>query len=415
MWVFTILTVYHARPSVLTPFFIINVLFLIVHLLNYTIHATSVELLSKRDDYAHTNMIVVKLPTHKLTGGEVNVTSTGNFIPSVASNTETGRTSNVDTNIATKKFEFTDILPGSHIRLNLYRKLNPLYWLTPSHPYSIADCDMDEFSLIIRENPRRFKFNLGDKFTLCNLYPPCTDIKELITNGDKICLVAGGSGISFILSIFNYLVLNKISTGDVKYLKLIWIVRDIYDLHILKHVKFHSDKILPGNNNSVDIYITNSTINNDSGTASSDSSLSDDSAAFELRTMGANEVDSGLDVDDDLGSLEEEMDQEINRSYNPLGLKLENVRYHYGKKPDILTDIKEDGLFVPPSELLQNNGTDGTNDVEDGSTTSSGEVNDNTATMNTWLCCCGPQSLIDDGFEFASIYGVNYAYEKYQF
>lgn len=121
--------------------------------------------------------------------------------------------------------------PGSHLRIN-YRLLNPLAWLLPSHPYTIASLDTDdEVQLIVKETNFKIKpfsrYNFSVPYGSIN--PGLFDSKITVHNVTVIC---GGSGIAFGLPLYRYFLQNTDAM-----VHLVWMVRNINDLHVL--VKFN--------------------------------------------------------------------------------------------------------------------------------------------------------------------------------
>lgn len=122
--------------------------------------------------------------------------------------------------------------PGSHLRIN-YRLINPLSWLLPSHPYTIASLDSDEsLKLIIKET--NFKISPFNRY---NFSKPFSELESGFFDTDfnnyNITIVCGGSGIAFGLPLYRYFVdISKDKVEDL-FVHFIWIVRNAYDLHIL--------------------------------------------------------------------------------------------------------------------------------------------------------------------------------------
>lgn len=122
--------------------------------------------------------------------------------------------------------------PGSHIRIN-YRLINPLSWLVPSHPYTIASLDSDDkVKLIIKETNFKLlplsRYNFSKPFS--GLEPP---FFKSDLNNHSITIVCGGSGIAFGLPLYRYFVENLMGNFEGLFLHFIWIVGNVYDLHIL--------------------------------------------------------------------------------------------------------------------------------------------------------------------------------------
>ncbi|CAI4062684.1 hypothetical protein SUVZ_07G0930 [Saccharomyces uvarum] len=207
---FILLVPIHSRPGVKFPFLLLNCILLFFHIINRTIFAKPLTLLSKNSNYTKTNLVHVKLPRAVLP-------------------------------------DFFE--PGSHIRISPYRRINPLYWLLPSHPYTIASLAEDSsIDLIIKEtsategasqleslrsNPKSFYLEQENCYTLVGCYPPSIP-EKCLSQGTNIAIVCGGSGISFGLPVFRYF----FDTENVKYLKIIWLIknRSEYEL-VLNYLK----------------------------------------------------------------------------------------------------------------------------------------------------------------------------------
>lgn len=151
--------------------------------------------------------------------------------------------------------------PGSHIRVN-YGLLNPISWLFPSHPYTIASLDTDsEVNLIIKE--MRFKIL---PLSAYNFSLPFDGLEHEYLTGNfqdhNITIVCGGSGIAFGLPIFrHFLYLLSQSHIEFERLHFIWITKTIHDLFILLHfgvlVKdINGEYFKTCDSENIDIYIT---------------------------------------------------------------------------------------------------------------------------------------------------------------
>lgn len=193
---FIILTPVHARPGVQTPFLFINIFLLCVQLYNKTMLSTRSSPLRRIEDYANTGMVVVQFSRKGLP-------------------------------------DFYN--PGSHIRISQYSKLNPLYWLLPTHPYTVASLPSDEaIELIVSENSippgskSSFRIDMGYTYTI--QYPHNPTVPQVcLHNGNRIAIVVGGSGISFGLPMFRFFKAMK----QVEYIKLIWLTKSSANLNLI--------------------------------------------------------------------------------------------------------------------------------------------------------------------------------------
>ncbi|KAH3679551.1 hypothetical protein WICMUC_000884 [Wickerhamomyces mucosus] len=137
---------------------------------------------------------------------------------------------------------------GCHIRIGLFQKLNPLHYLTTSHPYTLIQTQTNEMVLIVKKT--NFEFIKEQKYTIFGPFnssiPPDFD-----HNVKNLLLVSGGSGLSFNLP--NYL---KYFRNKSINLKLIWIVRNIKDLWILKEFGIDYNETI--HSKKIEIFITQS-------------------------------------------------------------------------------------------------------------------------------------------------------------
>lgn len=110
--------------------------------------------------------------------------------------------------------------PGSHVRIN-HRFINPLSWISPSHPYTIASLDTDqEIKLIIKET--KFKIHSLGRYSVSSPF----NNETIIHSYDNITIICGGSGIAFGLPFY------RMNNPDC-FVHLVWLVRCIEDLHVL--------------------------------------------------------------------------------------------------------------------------------------------------------------------------------------
>ncbi|AMD21711.1 HFL145Cp [Eremothecium sinecaudum] len=203
-WSMCILVPIHARPGVAWPFSVCIACLYFYQFITDIKSSKTTDVLTKITNYkAGTNLVRVKLGRY--------------VMPS-------------------------NFSPGSHLRITCYRKFNPLYWILPSHPFTVASLPKDdEVELIVREHGR-FKLELGTLYTVVN-YSPGIPLEKL-RNVKRVAIVVGGSGISLGLPTFRY-IRDEL---NVDYLKFIWLVKNKGDLHVVE------DK------EGMDIYVTKAAI-----------------------------------------------------------------------------------------------------------------------------------------------------------
>lgn len=202
----------HARPGVSKPFFWLNFTLLVIHGVSRIVVSKIVKIhnIVKNKDGSDINRLaIIYLPR--------------NAAPAVYP-------------------------PGTHIRISPYGRFNPLYWIMPSHPYTICSApEESEVRLIVSES--RFKMMTEKAYTVLGSYPsnlPGALIEDI---GQKILIVCGGSGIGYGLSIFEYFKHNT----NVDYLRVIWLLKDPSDLEFIQ-TQFGLPDLKIGDN--LEIYIT---------------------------------------------------------------------------------------------------------------------------------------------------------------
>lgn len=193
---FIMLTPFHARPSVTFPFFVINLVLLTIYGINKSIQSHQITILDKRE--------VLESRLYILT-------MSANWLGD------------------TRK-----IYPGSHIRVSPYSIWSWKYWLLPSHPYTVVTHRNSEITLIIKKT--KFEIFKNKTYRISGPFEnvSITQFFEWSKKLNNVILVAGGSGISFILPIYHYIQDNQDSTISYKSLKLIWLVKNISEF---KHVR----------------------------------------------------------------------------------------------------------------------------------------------------------------------------------
>lgn len=308
---FIILTPVHARPGVQTPFLFINVFMLCLQLYNKTMMSTRSSPLKRIEDYSNTNMVVVQFPRKGLP-------------------------------------DFFN--PGSHLRISPYRKLNPLYWLLPTHPYTIASLPSDDtLELVVTENSipsgsnSSFRIDMGYTYTI--QYPHDPTVPEVcLHNGNRIAIVVGGSGISFGLPIFRFFKAMK----QMEYVRLIWLTKNSSNLDLISgSSSFQSLLKETEDIDNFDVFITSPEV-------SSQSANSPDEETYEMTNL-----DQGTDVSPSLSNI---------------------ANIYRGRRLDWAVEL---------SQMVQ----------ED--------------TSGTWLLCCGPIELVNDARQYADSNRINFASEVY--
>ncbi|QLL34290.1 hypothetical protein HG536_0G01490 [Torulaspora globosa] len=313
------LTAIHARPGVGVPYLGINIFILAVHLISKTVFARSTDLLGKYTDYRNTNLVAVQLPRAALADA----------------------------------FE-----PGCHIRISPFRRINPLYWLLPSHPFTVASMPSDStVDLIIAENkhPRSFKLEMGARYTIINNYNPAIP-RLCLSSATRVSIVCGGSGISFGLPLYRYFK----ELHPVDYLHFVWLTRDRYQLKVLEDLLKESSF-----DGSADFHIF---ITRDLDSMEQEQQEQDDiDLEFELESFTPEQLDeNGAVVGDTASSM---------------GTKIKAASVNLGRRINWAVDLSN---FVDAS-----------------------------VTDTTWLLTCGPITLIDAGRQYAAGNGINFASEIY--
>lgn len=314
---FVFVVAFHARPSVTIPYLLINIAILLWQGFAKFYYAKRIDILSKNIDYQNTNLVNVQLPRVALPD----------------------------------QFE-----PACHIRISPYSRLHPLYWLYPSHPFTVASLPSDAVvDLIISESyhPKSFKFELGTPYSVINNFGPGVP-RACLEQSKRVAIVCGGSGISFGLPLYRYFK----EIHPVEYIQFIWLVKDAYQLKILD--KLDTIGSLDGSNDC-HAFITRS----------ADDSTPNQEVAhdveFELESMTQ-------DIVDENGALVSERDDLPTSKFKFASINL-------GRRIDWATDLSQ---LVEPALV-----------------------------DNTWLLTCGPSALIESGRQYAADNSINFASEIY--
>ncbi|CAI4061641.1 hypothetical protein SKDZ_07G1020 [Saccharomyces kudriavzevii ZP591] len=352
---FIFLVPIHSRPGVKFPFLLLNSLLLLVHIINRVMSARPQMILSKNSNYSKTNLVHVKFPRATLP----------NY------------------------FE-----PGSHIRISPYRRINPLYWLLPSHPYTVASlAEDDSINLIIKEtstaepgnklealrsNTKSFHLEQEKNYTIVNCYPPSIP-EKCFPQGTNIAVVCGGSGVSFGLPIFRHF-FNK---ENVKYLKMIWLIKHYSEyelvLDYLKANGINFEKEL-SDNKMFSVFISgNCEVETRQNEATN---IEDENSEYEMGSF-TNE-DEGLSISNLNSENAYSNDNTSDTSHSPT---LENRN---------LIEVKSKHTFTLLNELkdFQNESTEADED-------------------ETWLFSCGPPSLLQLTKEYCQNEKINFVSETY--
>ncbi|KAH3687141.1 hypothetical protein WICPIJ_001856 [Wickerhamomyces pijperi] len=133
---------------------------------------------------------------------------------------------------------------GGHLRISGFSPKNPLYYLNSSHPYTMIKHN-NSVKLVIK----RTNFSIPKGSSLTTFGPFASAVPTPIPNSSKLLFIAGGSGISFTLSLYQ----QYRQQPDVQ-VRFVWVIRDIRDLWVLN--EFGVD---PSSTKSpVEVYVTNS-------------------------------------------------------------------------------------------------------------------------------------------------------------
>ncbi|AQZ15366.1 AIM14 (YGL160W) [Zygosaccharomyces parabailii] len=314
---FIFLTAFHARPGISFPYLVLNTGLLIWHGFAKFHYARHTDVLQKNTDYQNTNLVNIQLPRMVLPD----------------------------------QFE-----PACHIRVSPYTRLHPLYWLFPSHPFTVASLPSDTaVDLIVAESrhPKSFKFEMGAPYTVINKYDPAIP-RLCLESAKRVAIVCGGSGVSFGLPLYRYFK----EIRPVEYVQFIWLVKDVYQLKVIDELA--SVNSLDG---SKDCHAFITRIAENDNTAHE----AEQDLEFELESMT-----QGISNED--GTL-------VNSSNGQPVSNFKFASLNFGRRIDWATDLSQ---FVEPASI-----------------------------DNTWLLTCGPSSLIESGRQYAADNGIYFASEVY--
>lgn len=307
---FIILIPFHARPRVTFPFLIINIFLMVIYCLNKTWKGHRISISDKIETFEN-QFYIVTLPSTEL---------------------------------------YMELpTPGSHLRISPFARYNWKYWLLPSHPYTIATSSPHEVKLIIKKT--NFIIDENHQYTICGPLPNHS-IERLIQCEEilnHIILIAGGSGISFILPIYYYLLNNKDSTMSFQSLRFIWLVKDIVEYKFIRNNVGLSEEYFK----DMDIYITATDVTTTETDMMNDNSNEDD---IELQNFIPIRKENNMDDKNTIGE--------------------EKIKYGRINWDLDLQDLcLEDGAY--------NNNNQGNN-------------------KNNYIIGCGPNNLIKDCENFGS-------------
>lgn len=313
-----LLTAIHARPGINFPYLYINITLLAWQAFAKAFYARRCDVLDKITDYKNTNIVNVHLPRSAVA----------------------------------ETFE-----PGCHIRISRYSRLNPLFWLLPSHPYTVASLPSDsKVDLILSENkhPRSFKFQLGVEYTVSRSFAPAVP-RTCLENAKRVCIVCGGSGISFGLPLYRHFK----EQGSTQFLEIVWIVRNKYQLKALENL---ATPLSLEEDSGFHIYVTRNADSSDQ-----DEQRAEPDLEFELESFSNEQLDAN-------GALIKDDQNLFNSKFKPASINL-------GRRIDWAADLSH---FVEHSL------------VDD-----------------TWLLACGPKSLVASAAQYAADNDIHFASEVY--
>ncbi|EDO15490.1 hypothetical protein Kpol_467p2 [Vanderwaltozyma polyspora DSM 70294] len=311
------LTPIHARPGVAIPYLIINSILLLAIAFNKIFFIKKSELLAKET-----------LPNYDNNSSLVTIRLPRSALPET----------------------FT---PACHIRISPYQFFNPLYWLLPSHPYTVVSLPSDDsVDLVLTENIKKFAFRLHMErsYTIINQFNPSVPI-ACLNSSKRVCIVCGGTGISFGLPLYRYFseIIER-NQRSIEYLRLIWMVKDKSQIKILEKL----------NSLKYDLEDKNFTSN------------------FHVFITQYSSKSSGIEDSSGSGYELEDLTPEDPSSIGPYIFGSVN----FGRRIEWTTDLS---TFVEHD-----------NDID-----------------NTWMLACGPSTLVESANKYADKSGVRFASEIY--
>ncbi|CCH57922.1 hypothetical protein TBLA_0A01220 [Henningerozyma blattae CBS 6284] len=378
---FIFLTPYHARPSVLVPYFYFDIAILAIIVIQKLFYSR-VKTIIKKVDIPGSNLKLIKLPKFTIFG-----------------------------------LNNTNFAPASHLRISPYHILNPLFWMLPTHPFSIASLPGDDtIDLIVKENSngkipmmKSLKLKENKRFTITKHFESAVPV-SCLNNCENLLIIVGGSGIGYGLPIYRYFQDQnmKMENGDgnrkIKNIRLYWVISNHNDLKVLKYVESLKDYEAEIKRD-FHIYITRESPKQvieyrDSAevieleeihvTGKSDSSVDD--CKHEVLEDCKHEVleDCKNEVLEDCKNevLEDQVSVENDGLFDISNDTFASVNYN--RRPNWNSDFKYLDEF------------DEFDDVE--------QIRD-----NTWILGCGPNGLIKDIKLLANRKNVNYSIESFEF
>ncbi|KAL6938061.1 hypothetical protein ACO0RG_004593 [Hanseniaspora osmophila] len=408
MFLYVVLTIFHADPQVLVPFGILNCVSLLIFVTNRFINYEIVKIVEK---------------------STVNGSQLGYY--EIASATQN------DQQVLGKQY----ILPGSHLRLHSYSPYHWKHWFYPSHPFTIVGhstsnrakhANSQSVSLVVKQSSANLQNMLHQNktFYTCGVYPPSKDVQELVNSFEpstsneneinrpisrkKLVFVVGGSGFSFAFALYLHVLKATISnTSAIPFVKFNWIVRSAKDLHVLEHfneldfLEKNDKEASLGNGKNypdMEVFITNNTVT-ELGAASPERSLETTPSTM----INTSDFDDNENEGFEMGDASD-FNASVNIHSLPKYLALQTndgnlvtvkVNYHVNKRFNVPLDLTENLDFIAPDEGAFTNGL---------------EFPDSEQPTEKWLCCCGPESLIEDGQNFSKRHSdIIYVKEEYQF
>lgn len=304
------------------------------------------------------------------------------------------------------------VLPGSHIRIN-FRGRDPRSWLLPSHPFTIASISNETLSLIVRSS--FFKPNF--EYSLSGAFPSLP--QSFFINARIVNILCGGSGISFGLPLYKYF--KKRSERNV-IVKLIWCVRKIDDVNILKEFDLYPEQIGAHSQNSSGLIEENfklrqnaetptpiasksgkqgSSVHNDQSPhgGSRQHSITSDSdekyTSHDLRDSN-NESKSDASRKSDKGNSSE---LEIKQSQNSIDNLDISIYLSSASSNILLNDVMElNEMSLNSYKII--NGKPNLDEIFDNFKGSTGEEDE--SNNGKWLISCGPKSLVTDSYNWST-------------